>query len=176
MAGSGLGGHNDDEERDAPMPAESLTDTTPAESVFRLIYRSESLIEPEQRSVELASIFTTARNNNRGLAITGALMVTDTAFVQALEGDENEVKALYESIEKDSRHEHVNLVEQTVAPRTFGRWAMAEVATDDRPDRRLVSNPSSGEIVKMGKDPSITPEQEQLFALMRDAARDGASH
>ena len=122
------------------MPSESSTDTTPAESVFRLIYRSQSLIDPAQRSPELASIFTTARTNNRGQSITGALM------------------------------------EQKVANRTFGRWAMAEVATDDRPDRRLVSKPGSGEIVKMGKDPSITPEQEQVLAFMRDAARDGASH
>ena len=158
------------------MPSESSTDTTPAESVFRLIYRSQSLIDPAQRSPELASIFTTARTNNRGHSITGALMVTDTTFVQALEGDEDEVRTLFESIEKDSRHEQVDLIEQKVANRTFGRWAMAEVATDDRPDRRLVSKPGSGEIVKMGKDPSITPEQEQVLAFMRDAARDGASH
>ena len=158
------------------MSAESSTDTAPAEQVFRLIYRSQSLIDPEQRSPELASIFNAARNNNRGHAITGALMVTDSTFVQALEGDEGEVRALYGTIEKDSRHENLDLIEQTEAPRTFGRWAMAEVATDDRPDRRLVSNPSSGEIVKMGKDPSITPEQEQVLTFMRDAARDGASH
>ena len=158
------------------MSAESSTDTTPAESVFRLIYRSQSLIDPAQRSPELASIFTTARSNNRGHAITGALMVTDTTFVQALEGEEDEVRALYETIEKDSRHEQVDVLEQTEAPRAFGRWAMAEVATDDRPDRRLVSNPSSAEIVKMGRDPSITPEQEEVLAFLRDAARDGASH
>ena len=149
----------------------SENSTPDAGSVFRLVYRSHSLITPDERSPGLASIFTSARRNNRGHGITGALMVTDHTFVQALEGAEDEVRSLYETIQRDDRHDNVDLLEQTIAPRTFGRWAMAEVATDDRPDRRLVSRADSGEIVTMGKDPSTTPEQEQLLSFMRDAAR-----
>jgi hypothetical protein len=152
------------------MPTESSSDGDVAESVFRLIYRSHSLIAAVDRSSELASIFTSARRNNRGHEITGALMVSDGVFVQALEGAEGEVRELFEVIRGDSRHDRVKLVQQTVAPRTFGRWAMAEVSAGQGHDVRLVSNAKAGEIVAMGKDPSITPVQEQVLAFMRDAA------
>ena len=141
-----------------------------ADTVFRLIYRSHSLIDDGDRSAQLAAIFTTARQNNRSHDITGALLVTDSVFVQALEGEESEVRGLFDTICGDGRHEDVTLIEQELADRTFGRWAMAEVSTDDHPDRRLVSRPGSDEIVTMGKDPSITPAQEQVLAFMRDAA------
>jgi hypothetical protein len=152
------------------MPTESSSDGDVAESVFRLICRSHSLIAAVDRSSELASIFTSARRNNRGHEITGALMVSDGVFVQALEGAEGEVRELFEVIRGDSRHDRVKLVQQTVAPRTFGRWAMAEVSAGQGHDVRLVSNAKAGEIVAMGKDPSITPVQEQVLAFMRDAA------
>jgi hypothetical protein len=152
------------------MPTESSSDGDVAESVFRLIYRSHSLIDAADRSTELASIFTSARRNNRGHEITGALMVSNGVFVQALEGVEEEVRELFDVIRGDSRHDQVKLVQQTVAPRTFGRWAMAEVSADNGPDVRLVSNAKAGEIVAMGKDPSITPVQEQVLTFMRDAA------
>ncbi len=152
------------------MPTESSSDGDVAESVFRLIYRSHSLIDSVDRSSQLASIFTSARRHNRGHEITGALMVSDGVFVQALEGAESEVRQLFEVIRADSRHDRVKLVQQTVAPRTFGRWAMAEVTAGDGPDIRLASNAKAGEIVALGRDPSITPVQEQVLSFMRDAA------
>jgi hypothetical protein len=152
------------------MPTESSSDGDVAEPVFRLIYRSHSLIDAVDRSSELASIFTSARRNNRGHEITGALLVSNGVFVQALEGAEGEVRELFDVIRGDSRHDQVKLVQQTVAPRTFGRWAMAEVAAAEGPDIRLVSNTKVGEIVAMGRDPSITPVQEQVLTFMRAAA------
>jgi hypothetical protein len=152
------------------MPTESSSDGDVAEPVFRLIYRSHSLINAVSRSSELASIFTSARRNNRGHEITGALLVSNGVFVQALEGAEGGVRELFEVIRADRRHDQVKLVQQTVAPRTFGRWAMAEVSDDEGPDIRLVSNAKVGEIVAMGKDPSITPVQEQVLRFMRAAA------
>ena len=146
------------------------SDPSATDSVFRLVYRSHSLIDEEDRSAQLASIFRAARQNNRSHAITGALLVTDSTFVQTLEGDEPEVHALFDHIRGDRRHDGVTVLEETSADRTFGRWAMAEVSTGGHADRRLVSNPKSGEIVAMGKDPSITPAQEELLAYMRDAA------
>src|SRR5690349_3749595 len=79
----------------------------------RLIYRSHSRISPDDRSVALADIFRVARANNKKAGITGALLVTDNWFVQALEGDEVEVEALYARIQKDLRHEHVVLIESS---------------------------------------------------------------
>lgn len=155
---------------DAP---ETAADTGP---VFRLIYNSHSRIAPDQSTSELGAIFTTARRNNRRLGITGALVVTGDAFVQALEGDESAVRNLYEDISRDTRHERVTVLEEgLVDGRTFGRWAMAKVAQEGGPDIRLLSNASRGKIVSAGANHHVTTEQEQLLALMRGSVREGAS-
>jgi hypothetical protein len=154
---------------DLTSAGETATDT-----VFRLIYRSHSRIADDDRSAELASIFTTARRNNRGQQITGALMVSDGAFVQALEGDEAQVRSLFETIRGDRRHTDVTLLNESEAPRIFGRWAMAKVSHDEGPDIRLASHAGRDQIVAIGKDPSITAAQEQVLSFMRGALGDGA--
>ncbi len=152
--------------------SQTAADTGP---VFRLIYNSPSLIAPDQSTSELGSIFTTARRNNKRLGITGALVVTGDAFVQALEGDESAVRDLYNGICRDPRHERVTVLEEGLVPgRTFGRWAMAKVAEDGGPDIRLLSNASRGKIVAAGADHHVTPEQEQLLTSMRGSVRHGA--
>lgn len=143
-----------------------------SEPVFRLIYRSHMLIPSEENTTQLGEIFTTARRNNKRLGVTGALVISEDSFVQALEGDESVVRDLYTTIAQDERHDEVNVLEEkTIDERTFGRWAMAKVATDGSPDIRLVSNASKGRIVAApGVDASITPEQEMVLASMRESA------
>ena len=137
--------------------------------VFRLIYRSHSRIDDEARRTELGEIFTVARRKNRDLDVTGALMISGDAFVQALEGDEAVVRGLYATICGDGRHDGLAVIDERMVPeRTFGRWAMARVAEDGRPDIRLMSNASAGVIVAApGVDGSITAEQEEVLAHMR---------
>ncbi len=149
---------------DATGPSDQDT-----QHVFRLIYRSHSLIAPDQRRTELGAIFTTARQTNRRLGITGALMISEDAFVQTLEGEESAVRELYASIAQDPRHDHVTILEeQTAVERTFGRWAMAKVSEDDGPDIRLLSNARKGVIVLApGQDQTVTAAQETVLALMR---------
>jgi len=94
--------------------------------VFRLIYRSHSRIGEAARTTELGSIFTTARTNNQRLGVTGALVITEDAFAQVLEGEEATVRGLYESISQDPRHDSVALLgEETVDGRTFGRCSQS---------------------------------------------------
>jgi hypothetical protein len=138
------------------------------ESVFRLIYSSHSTIAPEHAQTELGAIFTTARRNNRELGVTGALVVADDWFAQALEGEEGTVRKLYDDIAKDDRHEQVTVLEtSSVGGRTFGRWAMAKVSEDGGPDIRLVSNARAGRIVDAGADHHVTDEQEAVLTFMR---------
>ena len=94
---------------------------------FRLIYRSRSRISPEERSTALADIFGVARSHNKQAGITGALLVTDHWFVQALEGDEPAVQKLYAHICDDARHDEVTVIESTaVDERVFARiWGRA---------------------------------------------------
>jgi Sensors of blue-light using FAD len=139
---------------------------------FRLIYRSHSLITAEERRTVLGEIFTTARRKNKRLGVTGALVVSGDAFVQALEGEESVVRDLYATISQDARHDHVTLVEEVaVDGRTFGRWAMAKVAEDGGADIRLMSNAKKGVIVAGPRaDMGVTPEQEAVLSVMREAA------
>jgi hypothetical protein len=138
--------------------------------VFRLIYRSHSCVAAGDERSELGDIFTTARRNNKRLGITGALVITEDAFAQALEGDEAVVRELYTRICGDPRHDAVTLLEEErVAERVFGRWAMAKVAADGGPDLRLLSNADKGTIVAASPDVHVTAEQETVLAFMRES-------
>jgi hypothetical protein len=141
-----------------------------AQSVFRLLYRSQSRIDAGESKTELGGIFTTARHNNKRLGITGALVITDDAFAQALEGEETAVRGLFETIRQDPRHENVTVLEAgPVEDRVFGRWAMAKVAADGGPDIRVLSNASKGSLVLASPDGHVTPEQETVLAVMRES-------
>ncbi len=144
---------------------------TDARPVFRLMYRSQSLITAPRRRRELGDIFATARRNNKRLGVTGALMLSDDAFVQVLEGEEPTVRRLLATISADQRHQQIKVLEaDAVAGRTFGRWAMAEVGADGGADIRLLSNATKGVIVAAPRaDPSITPAQEAVLATMRES-------
>jgi hypothetical protein len=133
---------------------------------FRLIYRSRSRISPEERSSALADIFGIARSNNKQQGITGALLVTDHWFVQALEGDEAAVRGLYDHIREDARHDEVTVIESTaVDERVFSRWAMAEVSKLGRADIPL--HASGGRIHSAAREP-VTREQSAVLKTMRD--------
>jgi Sensors of blue-light using FAD len=147
--------------------------TTPStDSVFQLMYRSHSRIAAHQRQAELGSIFSAARANNKKAGVTGALLVTDDWFVQVLEGEADAVRALYQRICADTRHERITLITEGTAPgRTFARWAMAKVAADGEPDIPLITNVDRGGIVPAAGHP-ISPDQEAVLDRMRNALDD----
>ena len=134
---------------------------------FRLIYRSRSRIAEEERSTALASIFGVARSNNKQAGVTGALLVTDHWFVQALEGDEPTVRRLYEQIRDDQRHDEVTVSESTaVDERAFSRWAMAEVSKLGRADIPL--HVTDGQIHAAAAERPLTRAQFAVLKTMRD--------
>lgn len=150
-----------------------MTDATSGGSgaVFRLIYRSRSRIPAAERKYQLGEIFSVARSSNKKAGVTGALLITDDEFVQALEGAEAVVRGLYDRIYKDRRHEHVEVLESgEVSGRVFGRWSMAKVAADGEPDIPLLTNVDKGGISAAQPRPA-TPEQEALVGFMRQALR-----
>jgi len=143
----------------------------PPETTFRLVYRSHMRIAPDERKAELGAIFSAARSNNKRLGVTGALLVWEDFFVQALEGDETVVRDLYDRIHRDARHERVAIIsEDPAATRVFGRWSMARVGDDDEPDIPLLMNRDKGGISPAAGRPT-TPEQDVVLAEMREAAR-----
>ena len=101
---------------------------------------------------------------NKKLGVTRALLITDDEFVQTLEGPEPVVRELYTKINKDKRHEHVELLESgDVSGRMFGQWATAKVAADGEPDIPLLANVDKGGISPAQPRPS-TEAQETVLA------------
>lgn len=150
-----------------------MTDTPSgsAGSTFRLIYRSRNRIPEHARKAELGAIYSVSRSGNKQKAVTGALLIHGDWFVQALEGDEDTVRALYEHIAKDGRHERVSVIStEQVDDRVFGRWAMARVSEGGEPDIPLLMNVTKGGISRAAERPT-TVEQEQVLYVMRDAVR-----
>jgi hypothetical protein len=138
-------------------------------SVFRLMYRSHSLIPAGGRKAELGLLFTQARSQNKARGLTGALLVSDDWFVQVLEGEEQTVRALFARIERDDRHDSVTLLQgDHVGPRVFARWAMAEVADDEGGDVPLIAH-ADGISPAAGR--GTTPEQDDILRVMRTAVR-----
>jgi Sensors of blue-light using FAD len=142
----------------------------PTDPVFRLIYRSHSRIPADDRPVALAEILRVARSANARAAITGALLITDNWFVQALEGQESTVRALYERIGRDARHEHVTLIESgSQEARVFSRWAMAQVSASGQADIPLEAVEGEEAIRPAAATEPLTREQTAVLRVMRNS-------
>ncbi|MBL8162732.1 MAG: BLUF domain-containing protein [Anaerolineae bacterium] len=76
-------------------------------------------------SEDLQSILNKARTFNSEHQITGMLLYRTGYFIQALEGEEADVMALYEKIARDDRHRHVLMIYKgPIEQRAFGNWTM----------------------------------------------------
>lgn len=120
------------------------------ETMKRLVYRSESLIDHDD-SVALDAIFRVSLVNNRRDRITGALALPDGKFVQVIEGAEAAVDALMVRIRADSRHDNIAVLgEWTVTARLFAGWAMA------RPDPTPLTEQAFHVITEDGSGVQVT--------------------
>ncbi|MEZ5306384.1 MAG: BLUF domain-containing protein [Pyrinomonadaceae bacterium] len=74
---------------------------------------------------ELSELLKVARKRNRRYGITGILLYDNGAFLQVLEGEENEVEKLFRRISKDPRHTHIELLLRLeIEHRSFTEWRM----------------------------------------------------
>jgi hypothetical protein len=90
---------------------------------FCIVYFSSSvgLLSDE----DLARILEVSQKNNQGLGVTGILMYLNGSILQVLEGDEQNVKNLYDRISKDPRHNRlITLLSMPIQERTFPYWLM----------------------------------------------------
>ncbi len=74
---------------------------------------------------DIEKILETARTFNPSKNITGMLLYRTGYFIQALEGEDIEVKPLYEKISSDPRHRSVLMIyNKPIEKRAFGDWSM----------------------------------------------------
>lgn len=91
--------------------------------IIHVIYCSASSSKFSRE--DLTILLEKARNKNRQLGITGMLLHTDGSFFQVLEGPEENVERLMDSISKDKRHYDVTLIiKESIARRSFEDWTM----------------------------------------------------
>ena len=88
-----------------------------------LAYSSVSNIPA--RSPEMLELARTCLARNPALGITGALYFDGDQFFQVIEGEEDNVHALFERILGDNRHSGVQVLwDGQIEHRRFGTWAM----------------------------------------------------
>lgn len=91
--------------------------------MFNLVYQSTATESPSTN--ELLTWLPEFREKNARLGVTGLLLYKHGSFMQALEGEEDTVRDLYEIIRADPRHHDVQTVLAiTVSQRQFPDWSM----------------------------------------------------
>lgn len=92
--------------------------------LYSLIYVSTAVRLLDNN--ELLEILRTSRKNNVENNLTGMLLYKEGNFLQILEGEEPDVKFIFEKIKKDPRHTDIIIIFEGVSEaREFGNWQMA---------------------------------------------------
>lgn len=98
--------------------------------MYELLYTSVSAKGLNEK--ELINIQRVSVQNNLAFNVTGMLIYYDREIMQLLEGEEADVKALYQRIKMDERHTLMNVFYQgNIKQRSFGKWSMEAVFLDD---------------------------------------------
>jgi hypothetical protein len=80
---------------------------------------------------QLAELLTQARTKNARLGVSGILLYDQGSFLQVLEGDEQTVLPLFDTIARDARHQRVSILRRTnVTAPSFREWTMGFVSLD----------------------------------------------
>jgi len=104
-------------------------------ALYSVAYISKNTIKGDRDVIEaeIKSILASAHKNNPALNVTGALLYSGGYFCQVIEGPEEVLEELFENIQLDSRHGQVTVLHfEPIEKRSFGKWAMALLASRTR--------------------------------------------
>ena len=91
--------------------------------MYRMIYKSRS-VEPLNWDI-VRSITSVSERNNQACGVTGVLLASRSHFMQAVEGNFEDVNAVFRRICRDDRHVELSIIGFTVIDaRLFGGWGM----------------------------------------------------
>jgi len=78
------------------------------------------------RDSDIEELLFNAREKNKRLAITGVLLLIQGKFIQYIEGYEEDIDKVYESIKVDTRHNDLLLLDSGyIDKRQYNSWSMA---------------------------------------------------
>ncbi|MCG7625262.1 MULTISPECIES: BLUF domain-containing protein [Bacteria] len=99
----------------------------------RLMYLSHALTSMTE--AKTAAIVEKSRRKNAACGLTGALVFSDGAFLQILEGPEAAVAARFAAIRTDARHHDITVISDTTAGlRCYPETPMALLLPDQLPE------------------------------------------
>ncbi|GJL49087.1 phosphate-starvation-inducible PsiE family protein [Candidatus Nitrospira salsa] len=91
--------------------------------MIQITYLSSATRAMSQEDLE--DILNTSRDNNARLGITGMLLYGNHTFIQILEGEEDVVQELVNTIKRDPRHTNFHIVKKkTVERHEYADWSM----------------------------------------------------
>lgn len=96
--------------------------------LYRMAYISKSKLVGDRDAVkqEVESILAAATRNNPSIDVTGALLYSGGYFCQTIEGPEDSIEELFETIQMDGRHSDVTVLHfEPIEGRGFSDWSMA---------------------------------------------------
>ena len=98
--------------------------------MYRMIYRSRS-VEPLNWEI-VRSITSVSERNNEASGLTGVLLASRSHFMQAIEGNFEDVNAAFRRICRDERHTELSIVGFSITDaRLFGGWGMRGIGAFD---------------------------------------------
>jgi Sensors of blue-light using FAD len=102
--------------------------------LYNLAYISKNTIKgnAEEIKEQIRDILAAAHRNNPAKGVTGALLYSGGYFCQVIEGPEDVLEELFESIQMDGRHGDVTVLHfEPIEARGFSDWAMALAGIED---------------------------------------------
>ena len=106
---------------------------------------------------QIARIARSSARRNAEAGITGSLVYVEDTFIQVLEGSQEAVERVFETICCDFRHREIKLIDLvTIQARQFSEWHMGLLAS--------------------AKDDPLYKELEQVKYLVSVNARTAAEH
>lgn len=129
--------------------------------LYYLVYTSVAT-QPMAKE-QLKEILEVARANNHRQRITGLLLYSNGQFLQILEGEKEEVQALYDHIANDERHTHVvTIAEGEADHRMFPDWSMGFGIAAEPEFARLVG------YVDSSRSTFLLPRAHNIAPALRD--------
>jgi methanogenic corrinoid protein MtbC1 len=147
-----------------------------SEWVACLTYKSIATAAP--RAGDLDQLAGRARARNRSLDVTGMLLFEDGCFLQTLEGPPVAVAELWSSIQRDGRHNHIEVLsEHVAAARLFSGWdLLVDGRFGDMPREAEGSSavpPAVAEYVARLVELALNADDLALNTLMASFAEEG---
>lgn len=107
--------------------------------VYQLTYQSKSITDLNLEILNTILEESIARNST--LKITGCLIYFNRHFIQILEGEKQDVIAVYEKIITDKRHHQIELLwENDSQKRYFENWNMGFFSPENESEILFVNN------------------------------------